>query len=136
MRARLNAPTRAVNESRSESQSAFQSAIHTLDTAKVSPHSHNLMSRVQFIVLNVVGSACGLLIVCDLVLGQLNGRLNKSVAATRDQFGQAQQIQNTAQNLVMRVAQAGQTEPALRELLVKHDFKVNLNTNSQTRPSP
>jgi len=104
--------------------------------AGISPHSQNLMSRVQFMVLNLVGGACGLLIVCDLVLGELNGRLNKSVATTRDQFSQAQQIQNTAQNLVLRVAQAGQTDPALRELLVKHDFKVNLNTNSQTRPSP
>jgi hypothetical protein len=87
-------------------------------------------------VLNLVGGACALLIVCDLVLAQFNGRLSKSVMATRDQFTQAQQIQNTAQNLVLRVAQAGQTEPALRELLAKHDFRVNLNTNSPTRPSP
>ena len=87
-------------------------------------------------VLNLVGGACGLLIGVDVALGYHDNRLNKSVAATRDQFGQAQQIQTTAQNLVLRVAQAGQTEPALRELLVKHDFKVNLNTNSQTRPSP
>ncbi|MGD0262743.1 MAG: hypothetical protein ABSD29_23500 [Verrucomicrobiota bacterium] len=94
------------------------------------------MNRVQFVVLNLVGGACGLLIICDLVLGALNGRLNQSVAATRNQFGQAQQIQNTAQNLILRIAQVGQTDPALRELLAKHDFKVNLNTNSQTRPSP
>jgi hypothetical protein len=87
-------------------------------------------------VLNLVGGACCLLIVCDLVLGYLNGRLNQSVVVTRDQFSQAQQIQNTAQNLVVRVAQAGQTERALRELLAKHDFKVNLNTNAQSRPSP
>ena len=87
-------------------------------------------------VLNVVGGACGLLIVSELVLGRLNSRLNQSVAATRNQFDQAQQVQNTAQNLVLRIAQAGQADPALSELLVKHDFKVNLNTNSQTRPSP
>ena len=87
-------------------------------------------------VLNLVGGACGLLIVCDLVLGGFNGRLNRSVAATRDQFTQAQQIHTTAQNLLVRVAQAGQTEPALRELLVKHDFKVNFNTNNPPRPSP
>jgi len=104
--------------------------------ARFSPHSQNLMSRAQFMVLNVVGGACGLLIVCDLVLGHLNGRLNQSVLATRNQFGQAQQIQNTAQNLVMRLAQAGQTDPALRDLLVRHDFNINLNTNSQTQPSP
>ena len=84
--------------------------------------------------LNVVGGVCGLLIVCDLVLGALNGRLNQSVMATQNQLGQAQQVHNTAQNLVVRVAQAGQTEPALRDLLVRHDFKVNLNTNAQAKP--
>jgi hypothetical protein len=96
------------------------------------------MSRVQFVVLNLVGGACGLLIACDVILGALNGRLNQSVMATRNQFGQAQQVQNTAQNLVVRIAQAGQTDPTLRELLAKHDFKVNLNvnTNSLTPPSP
>ena len=84
----------------------------------------------------MVGGACGLLILCDLGLALLNGRLNQSVATTRDQFSQAQQVQNTAQNLVVRVAQAGQTDPALRDLLAKHDFKVNLNTNSPARPLP
>ena len=87
-------------------------------------------------VLNVVGGACGLLIACDLVLAYFNGGLNKTVSATRDQFGQAQQIQNTAQNLVVRIAQIGQTEPALRELLAKHDFKINVNTNAPAKPSP
>ena len=94
------------------------------------------MSRVQFMVLNLVGGICGLLIVCVLVLGRLNGHLNESVAATRDQFSQAQQMQNTAQNLVMRVAQAGQTEPVLHDLLVRHDFKVAIKTNNPARPSP
>jgi hypothetical protein len=37
---------------------------------------------------------------------------------------------------VIRVAQAGRTDPVLRELLVKHDFKVTINTNSPPRPSP
>jgi hypothetical protein len=85
--------------------------------------------------LNVVGGVCGLLILCDLGLGLLNNRLNQSVAATQNQFSQAQQVQNTAQNLVVRVAQAGQTDPALRDLLAKHDFKVNLNTNAPAKPS-
>jgi hypothetical protein len=94
------------------------------------------MSRAQFIVLNLVGGACGLLIVCVVVLGYFNARLNQSVLVTRNQFSQAQQVQNTAQNLVLRIAQAGQADPALRELLEKHKFQVNQNTNTQTRPSP
>ncbi len=94
------------------------------------------MSRIQFTALNVVGGICGLLILCDIGVGLLNHRLNQSVGETQNQFTQAQQVQNTAQNLVVRIAQAGQTDPALRDLLAKHDFKVNLNTNSPARPSP
>ena len=87
-------------------------------------------------LLNVVGGVCGLLILCDLALGLLNARLNQSVAVTQHQFTQAQQVHNTAQNLVLRVAQAAQTDPALRDLLAKHDFKFNLNTNAPARPAP
>jgi hypothetical protein len=94
------------------------------------------VSKTQFILLNIVGGLCGLLIVCDLVLGLLNGRLNQSVAANQNQFGQAQQVQNTAKNLVVRIAQSAETEPALRELLTKHEFTVSLKTNSPAKPSP
>ena len=94
------------------------------------------MNKAQFSALNIVGAVCGLLILCDVVLGMLNGRLNGQVAETQAQFNQAQQIQNTAQNLVVRVAQAGQTDPDLRALLAKHDFKVNLSTNNPPPSKP
>jgi hypothetical protein len=93
------------------------------------------MNKAQFSALNFVGGVCGLLILCDLVLAMLNGRLNQTVVETQSQFNQAQQIQNTAQNLVVRIVQTGQNEPALRALLAKHDFKVNMNTNNPTPPA-
>jgi len=91
------------------------------------------MNKTQFIALNAVGVLCGLLIASDLVLGILNGQLNSEVGRTQGQFNQAQQLQNTAQNLVVRIAQAGQTDDALRGLLERHDFKINMGTNA---PSP
>ena len=94
------------------------------------------MNKAQFSALNIVGGICGLLIICDLVLGMLNSRLNARVAQTQAQFNQAQQIHNTAQNLVVRIAQASQTDPALRELLDRHDFKVNPNTNNPAPATP
>ena len=94
------------------------------------------MNKAQFSALNIVGAVCGVLIIGDVVLGILNGRLNAQVAATQSQFNQAQQMQNTAQNLVLRIARDGQTDPALRELLVRHDFKVNLNTNNPAPATP
>jgi hypothetical protein len=91
---------------------------------------------MQFMALNVVGGLCALLILCDLALALANGRLNQTVTANQAQFGQAQQVHNTFQNLVLRVGQAGQADPALRSLLVRHDLKVNLSTNSPARPAP
>jgi hypothetical protein len=94
------------------------------------------MNKAQFSALNLVGAVCGLLIACDVVLGILNGRLNAEVGQTQGQFNQAQQIQNTAQGLVMRIAQAGRADPALRALLARQDFNVNLATNASTTPTP
>ncbi len=77
------------------------------------------MSKLQFWTLNIVGGVCALLILCNLALGQMDLRLNKSVVATQNQFNQAQRLQNTAQNLIGRIAQAGQSDAALRQLLAK-----------------
>ena len=48
----------------------------------------------------------------------------------------AQQLQTTAQNLIVRIAQAAQTEPALRDLLTRQDLKVNLTGENQPKPTP
>jgi hypothetical protein len=94
------------------------------------------MNKAQFSALNVVGGVCGLLIASDVILGMLNGRLNAEVGQMQGQFNQAQQMQNTAQNLIVRIAQNGQTDPALRALLVRHDFNINMGTNAPTAPAP
>jgi hypothetical protein len=96
----------------------------------------NPVSRAQFIALNLVGGVCGALIVCDLVLGYLNAQVNHTVSETQSRFNQAQQLHNTAQNLVLRIADNGRTDSALRDLLAKHKFQVNLNTNNPARRSP
>ena len=92
------------------------------------------MNKTQFLALNIVGGVCGVLIACNLVLGMLNGRLEEEVGQMQGQFNQAQQIQGTAQNLVMRVAQAGQSDAALQAALARHDFRVNTGTNAPAAP--
>jgi len=76
------------------------------------------------------------LIGLDIVLSYLNGTLNQSVVAAQEQFTRAKQLQNTAKNLVVRIAQAGQQETALRELLARHDFKIAVNTNETAKAAP
>ncbi|GEM_PF-1611658 len=87
-------------------------------------------------LLNVAGGICGLLIICSLGMAMLNGRLNQSVAATQNQFGQARQLQTTTENLVLSIAQAGKSDPVLRNLLVKHKINIGRNTNSPPQSAP
>lgn len=87
------------------------------------------MSRKQFWILNVTGGACALLVVANLVLAWLNENSGRALNETQAEITRAQQIQNTAQNLIVRIAQAARTEPALRELLLRQDLKVNPGEN-------
>jgi len=94
------------------------------------------MSRTQFCILNFIGGLCAALILANLVMSIANGRLNRSVAATQGQFTQAQRIQNTIQSLVQRVAQASQSEPVLREALIRLNFMVDTNSVSPSKAAP
>lgn len=94
------------------------------------------MNKAQFLALNVVGGICALLIASSLVLGMVNGRLSAEVGQTQGQFNQAQQIHSTAQNLVVRIDQASQSDAALRSLLERHDFKISPGTNASAAPAP
>jgi len=95
------------------------------------------MSKEQFWTLNVVGGVCALLLLINLVLGRLNEQSNESLVLTQQQLNRAQQLQTTIQNLAVRVAQAGQTNPALADVLKRQDLKVTLNTpNTQPQVKP
>ena len=94
------------------------------------------MSKTQFSILNIVGGLCAVLILCNVVLGRLNSRLNQSLLQTQSQLNNTQQLQATLQNLAVRIAQAAQTEPVLRDLLKRHTLQVNLNVDGQIKQVP
>lgn len=85
------------------------------------------MSKVQFWLLNLAGGVGAALIVGVIVLTQLNERIIRGLDATQNRLTRAQTVQTTAQNLIVRIAQAARTEPALQELLARHDLKVELS---------
>lgn len=94
------------------------------------------MSKTQYWTLNAVGGTCALLVLVNLVLGRMNENSGRALNEQRAQLARAQQIQTTAQNLIVRIAQAAQTEHALRELLVRQDLKVNLTGEIPAKPTP
>ena len=94
------------------------------------------MSKTQFGILNVVGGLCAVLILSNVVLTRLNSRLNQSLLERQNQLNTTQQLQTTLQSLAVRIAQAAQTESALRDLLKRHDLQVTLNVDGQTKLVP
>jgi hypothetical protein len=94
------------------------------------------MSKSESMVLNLVGGVCAVLIGCNLVLGLLNQRLTRLVGITSGQFNQAQQLQQTARNLVIRIAQDSQRDPSLRELLARHQINFSPTNETAAKPTP
>ncbi len=94
------------------------------------------MSQTQFGILNVVGGLCAALILGNVVVSRLNNHLNQVLLETQTKLNATQQVQTTLQSLAVRIAQAAQTEPVLRDLLKRHDLQVSLNVDGQTKLVP
>jgi hypothetical protein len=92
------------------------------------------VSKTKYWILNVVGGVCGCLLAANLVIAQLNDRAGQAVNQTQQQLNRAQQIQNTMQNFAIRIAQGGQNEPALRDLLARHELQVNFASTNAPNP--
>ncbi|MSU59963.1 MAG: hypothetical protein EXS35_17640 [Pedosphaera sp.] len=94
------------------------------------------MSKAQYWILNCVGGLCAFLLAANLVVFHSNERSGRALNETQAHLNRAQQIRTTMENLAVRIAQAGQTEPVLRDLLTRHDLKVSLNTNNPAPAKP
>lgn len=94
------------------------------------------MSKTKFWILNGTGGACAVLVLANLLIARMNESTNRKLNDTQADINRAQQVNNTAQNLVVRIAQAAQNDAALRELLVRQDLKVNFTGEKQPHPAP
>lgn len=94
------------------------------------------MSSTKFWLLNLAGGASALLIGVNLLLMRQNELANRALAQKQAVINRAQQVQTTAQNLVVRIAQAARNDVALRELMSRQDLKVNLTGDGQPKERP
>jgi hypothetical protein len=85
------------------------------------------MNKTQFWILNIVGGICALLIVANQILVHKNESSGQTLMGRQGDLNQARQVENTMINLAKRIAAAGQTEPAMSNLLVRHDLKLQDN---------
>ena len=80
------------------------------------------MTRKQALILNILGVGCAVVIIGNLVIASLNGRLNNRITSAQTQVQRVQSLQNTMNNLVNQAMQAGEKDPAIKRLLIRHRF--------------
>lgn len=93
------------------------------------------MTKAQFWILNIAGGTGAVLILGVAILGQLNDRTIRELDATQSQLNRAHQIQATARNLIVRLAQVAPGDAAIQELLARHELKVERDAEA-ARPAP
>lgn len=94
------------------------------------------MSTTKYWLLNISGGVCALLIVGNLLLMRQNEKASRALADRQTVINRAQQIQTTAQNLIVRIAQAAQSDAALHEMMIRQDLKVNFTGENQPKGRP
>lgn len=83
------------------------------------------MNKAQFWILNIVGGVCAVLIVANLILVHKNEASGQTLMGRQGELNQAQQIETTMINLAKRIDAAGKAEPALSNLLVRHELRLD-----------
>ena len=94
------------------------------------------MSKFQFWTLNVIG----LLLVAELLghhfFARHNDRLGDAVLRDQAFVNGSRQVEATLDQLAKRIAKGSETDPKLKNLLVKHGLNVTLETDGTKKSYP
>lgn len=94
------------------------------------------MCKLSFWVLNLTSLVLVILFGLQFWLGRKVQVLNNQIVQAQTVVNNAQQIEPILRKLSMRIAQASEKEPRLRDLLVKHGMKVTLNVDGKQKSYP
>ena len=91
------------------------------------------MTKTQFWLLNIVSGVLIALLFAHYFASRANSRLAAQLNKERAYIKNADQLQPVLENLVRRIAAAGQNDTKLRSLLTKYD--IRFSSGPDMRPS-
>ncbi|MDZ4817121.1 MAG: hypothetical protein SGI71_12760 [Verrucomicrobiota bacterium] len=101
------------------------------------------MNKNQFTILNVLAALFLVIVLANVAMSLKLRRSavaieekNRGLMEAEAKFKSAQQSRMFLRQVAMRLAQGSDADPALRDLLVKHNLKVELNVNGKTKNYP
>ena len=91
---------------------------------------------MQRIVLWSLSALVSVLLLINLVLGLSTRGAISQIQAVQSQVANGPQMETVLRNLSIRIAMAGEKEPAFREILKKHELNVKLDDKAEAKSNP
>jgi hypothetical protein len=94
------------------------------------------MNKFQFWTLNVLNLVLVLLLLIHFSSVSRNNRLAQAVANDQVSINRAKQIAPVLDQLARRIAIGSETDPRLKNILVKHGLHVTVDVDGQKKNYP
>ena len=91
---------------------------------------------MQRIVLWSLSGLVSALLFVNLFLGLSTRGAISQIQAVQSQVANGPQMETVLRNLSIRIAMAGEKEPAFREILKKHELNVKLDDKAEAKANP
>jgi hypothetical protein len=91
---------------------------------------------MQRIVLWSLSGLVSVLLLVNLFLGLSTRGAISQIQAVQSQVANGPQMETVLRNLSIRIAMAGEKEPAFREILKKHELNVKLDDKGEAKANP
>ena len=91
---------------------------------------------MQRIVLWSLSVLVSVLLLVNLFLGLSTRGAISQIQAVQSQVANGPQMETVLRNLSIRIAMAGEKEPAFREILKKHELNVKLDDKAEAKVNP
>ena len=94
------------------------------------------MNKLEFWVLNSVSLILVMLLLGHFFFAQHNNRLGQGLSRDRAAINNARQLQGVLDQLAQRIAKGSDTDPKLKQILVKYGLKVTLEVDGKKKSYP
>lgn len=88
---------------------------------------------MQKIILWALSGAVSLLLIVNLLLGLSTRKTVSQIQMVQSQVANGSQLEMVLRNLSIRIAMAGEKDPAFREILKKHELNVKLDGSAESK---
>jgi len=88
---------------------------------------------MQKIILWTLSGAVSLLLIVNLLLGLSTRKTVNQIQMVQSQVANGSQLEMVLRNLSIRIAMAGEKDPAFKDILKKHELNVKLDGGTETK---